>query len=722
MGRGRIALVAAALVAAAAPAAAQAAPRGLPEGAALPNALVAPEPILPAPAGWAFGEDFPRTSGTGRYADGAWFWSDFLYDDAGAAGSPHTTLTGFAGGFPIGTYRYADAAAHRNGADIFRAAVGLDGDATVWRVDWNTLADPNVPIAAWALDTDADAATGRSEWPGNAGVVSPGIEKALLVSARAARLVDLRTGVSTPLEASVDRDARSFVVRVPLSLLPASGTWTVRLAAGVANASGTGFAPVGLAEGALPGQPNVYNATFRDYDDEPSPARLADVNPWFERAQAVALADGGDVSDFATTVHWGRLAAHQNEPEPVLKGRWTNRWYVSSVEPYEGVRTEPFPGTSLPAGNLLYGNRVQPYGAFVPTSYGAGSEPAGSFWVLHGGGENHNLPPAAQEGLMNGACEQRHSICVAPLSRGPTHPFTGIAELDFWEVWRGLAADFRLDPDRAVVGGYSMGVLGAFRFAQNYPDLFASVYLIMQTDFQMEPQPGLYFDLLENLRWTPLYHMDSVIDEPEPPPLRTLEMQAMDRLGYRYVYDTYLLEEHVSAVIKDDYGDLIEYLKSVGPRERDPGHITYRWYPATVHEDLGIGPSGAWWTRELRARDRDAVARVDAVSHAQPDPAVTPERSRTFRPDARPSPALRETLTWRLGATPAREPRIALDLENVAAITVDLAGAGLGAGDVGTVEVDTNGTVAITLRGPAGERTETVPAGHHTLVTTGLLP
>ena len=43
---------------------------------------------LPAPAGWPFGEEFPRTCGTGRLADGALFWTDFLYDDHGATGAP----------------------------------------------------------------------------------------------------------------------------------------------------------------------------------------------------------------------------------------------------------------------------------------------------------------------------------------------------------------------------------------------------------------------------------------------------------------------------------------------------------------------------------------------------------------------------------------------------------------------------------------------------------
>lgn len=59
---------------------------GMPEG--VPPAARRPEPALPAPAGWPFGEEFPRTCGTSRFADGALFWTDFLYDDHGATGVP----------------------------------------------------------------------------------------------------------------------------------------------------------------------------------------------------------------------------------------------------------------------------------------------------------------------------------------------------------------------------------------------------------------------------------------------------------------------------------------------------------------------------------------------------------------------------------------------------------------------------------------------------------
>ena len=221
---------------------------GMPEG--VPPAARRPEPRLPAPAGWPFGEEFPRTCGTGRFAGGALFWTDFLYDDHGATGVLVDIPTG---GLvpPRGTYVYPAGPAARNGADIFRVAVGLTETDTWWRVDWNTLLDPSVPIALFTFDTDRGHAT-TDQWPAGAGVRSAGIDLALLVSAAGARLIDLTTHASTPVEHTVDMESRSFLAQIPRSLVEPAGTWTVRLAAGLANDEGDGFADVPRSRGALP--------------------------------------------------------------------------------------------------------------------------------------------------------------------------------------------------------------------------------------------------------------------------------------------------------------------------------------------------------------------------------------------------------------------------------------------------------------------------------------
>ena len=109
---------------------------------------------------------FPRTSGTGRLGGGAAFWSDFVYDDHGANGGATVAPARSPSLAPTdGTYTYPAGPAKMNGADIFRAGVGLDSAASYWRIDWNTLADPKVPIAEWTFDTDHNAAD-RAPPPG----------------------------------------------------------------------------------------------------------------------------------------------------------------------------------------------------------------------------------------------------------------------------------------------------------------------------------------------------------------------------------------------------------------------------------------------------------------------------------------------------------------------------------------------------------------------------
>ena len=137
----------------------------------MPAAATTPEPALPEPSSsqWPFPNNFSRTSGTGLLSGGASLWTDFLYDDHGALGSPvgqveSTKVSSLA--IPHGGFAYPAGPADKNGADIFRAAVGYANGATYWRVDWNTLADANVPIAEWTFSTEGATPAAGSAWPG----------------------------------------------------------------------------------------------------------------------------------------------------------------------------------------------------------------------------------------------------------------------------------------------------------------------------------------------------------------------------------------------------------------------------------------------------------------------------------------------------------------------------------------------------------------------------
>src|SRR3984893_11573567 len=477
---------------------------GMPEG--VPPAARRPEPQLPAPAGWPFGEEFPRTCGAGRLAGGALFWTDFLYDDHGATGLPVGDLKIQAP--PRGTYVYPDGPAAGNGADIFRVAIGLTDTHTWWRVDWNTLLDASVPIALFTFDTDP-ARTAAADWPAGAGVRWDG----------------------------VDMQSRSFLAQVPRSLVEPTGSWTVRLAAGLANAAGDGFADVPAGRGALPGQPNVYNVAFRTNAQEPP-----HLNFWSDSAQAPALSSG-DVSAFALTVPWAQLAARDTDPEPLITGPST-RWYVSSVELGQGVA----PGDNILSTKPQFLGRVQPYSVCLPSTYAPGRALPLTL-LLHSLALGQSQFAAIDPRLLHEVCEGRDSVVVTPLARGPATWYFDSGELDVWEVWARVAEQLGTDPNRTVISGYSMGGYAAYKLGLNYPQVFSQAVVLagppacgvrlipgvdIPADLDLDSpcaREGDTWKLLVNARWLPYVIAHGLVDELVPFASAAEQVLELDRLG-----------------------------------------------------------------------------------------------------------------------------------------------------------------------------------------------
>lgn len=707
---------------------------GMPEG--VPAAALRPEPKLPAPDGWPFGEDFSRTCGTGRYADGAFFWTDFLYDDHGATGLLVDIPTG---GLvpPRGTYVYPDGPAARNGADIFRVAIGLTDTHTWWRVDWNTLLDASIPIALFTFDTDRAAAP-INTWPAKAGVTSAGIDTALLISAKGARLIDLTTQSSTPVDHAVDMQSRSFLAKVPRNLVEPDGTWTVRLVTGLADDTGDAFADVPATRGARPGQPNVYNIAFRTHQQE-----KAHLNFWSDQAQAAALNDG-DVTEFSVAIAWDRLADRITTAEPIVRGTST-RWYVSSIELGQGVAK-----TNIFSTDPQFLGRVQPYSVCLPSTYTPG-RPLPLTLLLHSLALGQNQFAAIDPRLLRQVCEDRESVVVTPLARGPSCWYFDEGELDVWEVWARVAEQLGTDANRTVVSGYSMGGYAAYKLGLTYPEVFAQavvlagppvcgVRLLPNVDVPGNLDPdshcaraGDTWELLPNARWLPFVIAHGVLDQLVPITSVLSQVLELDRLGYRYRFTVYPFEDHLTWVLDDEFDDPIAHM-GTGLRQPDPGHITYSWYPELVRPDLGLGPQHVWWLSDLTADPdlagrRGAVASVDARSYARPDPTRTIRRRRGVEPDFDLSPGLYTELLWRTGAPVEPIPFVTLKLTGVARITVDVARAGLASLDTSTIDVSTDTVtrveltalppdIAVLLNGEPTGPVVHVPVGRHTIALT----
>lgn len=689
---------------------------GLPAGAAA--AALRPEPVLPAPAAWPFRDAFSRTSGTGRLIDGALEWSDWVYDAYGASspqGVPLNQITLNGAGSPAqGDYVYPSGAAGNDGADIFRAGVGLTRRDTIWRVDWNTLADPSVPIAEWTFDTDHDARTGAAAWPAAANVSSPGIEKALVVSAKGAELLDAAGGRTLArFRTAVDKGARSFVVTIPRSVLPVGGTWRVRLAAGLADAAGTGFATPTLSGGApAPATaPRVYNITFRTAAQEPpiytdgqtdalvarlrgalaGAPGLADLgaagatslvtgNFWGEDDQADTLATG-DVSRFSRLVRWSQLAAGRTTAPPLLRG-YSDRWYVTDVHLGQGV-------DATPNADPAYLGAVQPYAVYVPRDYRPGT-PLPLTWMLHSLTVNYNQYGALDPRQIQEECAARDTICASPEGFGPAGGWAGNAEHDFWQVWRQLALAYRLDPIRTVISGYSMGGIGSFEIGMTYPSAFAAA---MPLD-GLDDSSCSGADRSANVHWVPYVISNALLDEESPWTDAESEASQFEAAGNRYAFFTTTMPEHNVTAGADGFSTQVAALHGTPLATSAPGTISYTWCANVVDAGLGLGPTSVYWLSGLSQRSASSSSQILAGDAAIP---TAPEAEQVSTgvvdpPDAPPMTV--RTATWQPGPAPPAAARLALTLTNAAALTVDTAAARLPGG---TATVRTDGPTALTL-------------------------
>ncbi len=715
---------------------------GLPSG--VPAAATAPEPALPEPSSgeWPFPNNFSHTSGTGVLSGGASLWTDFLYDDHGPLGSPIgiaesakvSDLAPVHGGFV-----YPEGPADNNGADIFRAAVGYSHGASYWRVDWNTLADANVPIAEWTFSTGSSTPATGETWPANASLKSAGIQYALVVSAQHARLLEVSGGApvaGAELHTEVNLAAHSFVVRIPTSVLPVSGSWQVHLAAGLANAAGTEFETVPPQDGGLPGGTNVYNVTFRSYQQEqelvcpteqlPVPG-LASLlteglategdaegtehipvaecgNMWMENDQANTLATG-DVSKYALAVNWSQLQSKQETPEPQPTG-YSNRWYASPLSLGEGVIDAE--GTNTYTGPTYLG-RVQPYAVYVPSTYNA-AKATSLTWILHSLGANLNQYGGVAPTQLQEECQQRESICATTEGFSDGQWYYGDAQVDFWDVWHQLAEDYDLNPDTTVMSGYSMGGFASYKLALEYPDLFAQAMPLegpVICGTRVTPpiespaggtectSDGNTTPLIVNAKWIPYVMTYGAIDELVPFTGGLEQVEAFNKLGYRYYAVLYPAEDHMVFALQNDFAPATSQLGSL-QRVQTPGSFTFSWYPDLDSSSLGIGPSGDYWVSALNARDSSAgkIATVSASSGGLPEPEQKLEHHTSAVNG--PTPGVADSLTWTPGATPKAAKTLTLSLTDVAALAVETKAAKL---KCATVTATSDGPASLTLLG-----------------------
>jgi len=691
---------------------------GLPAGAA--QAALSAEPPLSKPRGWPFPDAFSPTSGTGRMIDGALEWSDWVYDDYGASsplGAPINTITLTDPFAPAqGDYVYPAGAADNDGADIFLAGVGLTKTDSIWRVDWNTLTNANVPIAEWTFDTDNDPATGGSQWPGGANVTTPGIKLALLVSAKGAELINAVTHATVAkFKTEVDMASRSFIVAVPRSVMPVRGSWRIQLGAGLANATGTGFAVPTLVGGlaAPSGVSRLYNITFRTVAQEApvylggqsddleaalytllqdtpgvgalggaGAAALVTGNFWSEDDQANTLSTG-NVSRFSELVSWSALAAHKTTPLPLVHG-YSDRWYVSSLKLGQGV-------DDTVMANPAYLGRIQPYAVYVPSTY-TGRSAVPLTWILHSLDVNYNQYGALDPRQLQEECQDRDSICASPEGFGADGDWSGDAEHDFWQTWRALALGFKLDPTRTVISGYSMGGIGTYLLGLTYPSDFGEAMALDGLD----DSDCSGVNRTKNAEWLPYVISNALADEESPWTDAEGEATDFQNASQRYEFFTTSLPEHNVTAAADGFSTQINALHGAPVIDADPGTVNYTWCAAVVNKQLGLGPTSVYWLSGLSQRSTSASSSIVASDGAIPQAPHSEDREIGSATPSDAPPMAVIAGTWKLGAVPAATNHLTLTLTNVGGLTVNASAAKL---PNGTAAVTSDGAGVLRLAG-----------------------
>jgi hypothetical protein len=188
------------------------------------------------------------------------------------------------------------------------------------------------------------------------------------------------------------------------------------------------------------------------------------------------------------------------------------------------------------------------------------------------------------------------------------------------------------------------------------------------------------------------------------------QVQLFDQAGERYLFELYPAEDHLVNATQDEFGS---EAAAMGQRTvvRDPGSFTFTWFPSAADRQLGLGPTGDYWIQRLRGVGGPGVtATVVATSLALPQPRVSAVRTTSADPAASPTPAIVRRLSWVLRPAPPTRAVLDLRFTNVAAATVDLAGAGFGAGEPGTASVCTGTRLVLTLGGEG--RTVLAPGCH----------
>src|SRR5437016_4309368 len=315
-----------------------------------------------------------------------------------------------------------------------------------------------------------------------------------------------------------------------------------------------------------------------------------------------------------------------------------------------GAAVSCFPGSTSGGTNCpgQYQGVLQPYAIYVPS----GPMPRqgyGMTLLLHSLSTNCNQYLGSRNQSQFGD-RDGGSIVITPEARGPDGFYDSYAGADVFEVWADVARRYRLDPAWSAITGYSMGGLGTFKLAEQFPDLFA----------RGQPTVGFSGDdnLVASLRNIPFLMWNSLIDELVPPTDYVPTAEKFDSLGYRYELDVFTPGDHLTLAINDQFAPAAAFL-DLAKVNRNPAHVTFVVDPTLDYPALGFVADHAYWLSGITLRSSTppvtgghAEGSIDALSYGfgtgDPIPSATQFGAGTLTGGNLPTPLAytRQYRTW----------------------------------------------------------------------------
>lgn len=654
-------------------------------------------------------------SGADAHTDGEYLYQDYIYDSYGAntsdvvADRPDTvpaatdTLFGAATGdvvYPTDASKFAF-----NAADLLEFRARQTDTGVRYRITLNTLIDPAVAAIAIGIDADADPSTGFNDWQNGIGTLGTlGLEHEVVALGSS---VTVDGAPSTSATVDVERNQ----IDIQTSLDASGETWRHYVVVGLS--SGSGFSAIldqptatspGGAHGSNP--PPVFNVGFRfvepmeaQYLSDPGSvttlanlgSRASGNGSWREDGQAHAL-EARDISAYHADIDFSALA-HGTDRFNVPQHGWINRLYASHLDLGEGAQ---------PDRPMLLG-KIQPYGVYIPTSYD-GSRAAPFHLLMHSLSCSYNQYAVFTPNQLRQLGDDRGAIVMTPEGRGPDGWYHDTAEVDVFEAWADLAHRYRLDPKRVTVGGYSMGGYGTFKFASQYPDLFARGFAVVgpaDEAIQGSPSGGLLesdqntTNIADNLRNVPMLLWEGTNDELVPLPGTLFYEKRLADLGLRHQQWLLVGYDHFLASINDQWAEARDWLGNAAV-DREPEEVWYRAMPEMDNPSLGLVHNHAYWIGDVVVASgaRSGLIRARAENTAVGSP-ITYD---TAGAGARAAPFggvyVAKGTDWR-ATTQAEARTLTLTLTDVSSATVYLEQTNLE--DVDTITLVSNANVPSTV-------------------------